>query len=196
MHTNPRPLIDVRATTAECIASAGVDYARAAALGISFRPVTATDSELLYQIYAGTRTEELAPVPWTAAQKETFLRAQSHAQEVHYAKHYREATFDIILAGSTPCGRLYLNHGVNEIRIIDIALLPDFRGRGWGTALLRDVQHQASMADTCVTIHVEHLNPARRLYDRLGFQVVTDKGMYQLMKWAPMATLPPLVHLQ
>ena len=66
---------------------------------------------------------------------------------------------------------------------MDIALLPAHRGQGIATCLLRDLQHQAAADDKSLTIHVESFNPARRLYQRLGFQVTEDKGVYQLMEW-------------
>lgn len=171
-------------------------FARSTALGISFRPIVPTDDELVYQIYARTRTEELAPVPWSAAQKETFLRSQSHAQNVHYAKHYADAGFDIILAHGAPCGRLVVARTANEFRVIDIALLPAFRGRGFGAAILNDLFDQARGAGVCVTIHVEHSNPARRLYQRLGFQVLSDEGIYLQMQWSPVAMSTGLIDLQ
>ena len=192
-------MANMSAAAVRSVAPNKAAYSLATAQGISLRPVAPDDGELLYQIYASTRTDELASVPWTTEQKETFLRSQSHAQETHYARHYRDATFEIILADGLPCGRLYLNRGANEIRIVDITLLPAFRGRGWGTAILRDIHTQAIATHASVTIHVEHTNPARCLYDRLGFEIVIDKGMHLLMRWtsaAFAATPSQLVQLQ
>jgi ribosomal protein S18 acetylase RimI-like enzyme len=158
-------------------------FARAAALGVQFRPETADDRELAIRIYASTRTEELAPVPWSDLQKTQFLRSQALAQSEHYTKHYVGASFEMIELHGQPAGRLYVHRGMRETRIVDISLLPAFRGVQIGGAILRDLQDQATVAGVCLTIHVEHANPARRLYERLGFQYVNDGGVYLQMRW-------------
>jgi predicted GNAT family acetyltransferase len=68
---------------------------------------------------------------------------------------------------------------------MDIALLPDFRGAGLGTALLAGLFAEATAAGKTVTIHVEGFNPARRLYERLGFRQIGEHGVYHLMEWTP-----------
>jgi ribosomal protein S18 acetylase RimI-like enzyme len=70
-----------------------------------------------------------------------------------------------------------------EIRVVDIAISPRFRGRGLGTLLLRRVFREGDGAGKPVSIHVEVFNPARRLYDRLGFvQKGTHGDVYILME--------------
>ena len=59
---------------------------------------------------------------------------------------------------------------------MDIALLPEYRGRGIGTALLEELLVEADATGRRVTIHVERFNPARRLYERLGFVEAGDPG--------------------
>jgi ribosomal protein S18 acetylase RimI-like enzyme len=81
-------------------------------------------------------------------------------------------------------GRLYVARWEREIRIMDIALLPEHRGAGIGTELLRELQDEARSAGKTLTIHVERFNPALRLYERLGFRQVEDKGVYLLMRWS------------
>jgi ribosomal protein S18 acetylase RimI-like enzyme len=145
---------------------------------IELIPAEPGDREFLYRVYASTRTEELAVVPWDEAQKEAFLRAQFEAQDRWYREHYTQATYEVIAVDGEPAGRLYLHRGESEIRIVDIALLPERRGNGVGTSLLRDLLAEADAAGKRVTIHVERLNPALRLYERLGFRVAEDKGVY------------------
>ena len=89
------------------------------------------------------------------------------------------------MADGEPAGRLYVNRGRSEIRIVDIALLPEHRGNEIGTALLRDLLAEADAAGKRVTIHVERLNPALGLYDRLGFSVAEDKGVYLFLERPP-----------
>ena len=152
---------------------------------LTLRPVAPGDGELLYRIYASTREEELAAVPWDGRQREAFLRAQFAAQSQWYEQHYVGASRSIVLLDDEPCGRLYVLHGGSEIRIMDIALLPEYRGRGVGGSLLRDVLDEGERAGKLVTIHVERFNPALRLYERLGFTVVEDKGVYLLLERPP-----------
>ena len=152
---------------------------------IELLPAEPGDREFLYRVYASTRTEELAVVGWDEAQKDAFLRAQFDAQDRWYRDNYTRATFEVIAVDGEPAGRLYLHRGESEIRIVDIALLPEHRGNGVGSSLLRDLLTEADGAGKRVTIHVERFNPALRLYERLGFAVAVDKGVYLLFEWSP-----------
>jgi ribosomal protein S18 acetylase RimI-like enzyme len=125
-------------------------------------------------VYASTRDEELAAVPWTAEEKGMFLRMQFTAQDMHYRTHYKGAAFDVILVNDEPAGRLYVHRTPREIRVMDIAVLPEFRRRGLGERIFRDLFAEADRDGKRVTIHVEVQNAARRLYDRLGFRVVDE----------------------
>jgi ribosomal protein S18 acetylase RimI-like enzyme len=149
---------------------------------VTLRPADPGDEELLYRIYASTRAEEIAPVPWDDAQKEAFLRAQFDAQARWYEDHYVGASRSVVLIDDEACGRFYVYRGGTEIRIMDIALLPEHRGNGVGSSLLHDLLVEADAEGKRVTIHVERLNPALRLYERLGFSVAEDKGVYLLLE--------------
>ncbi len=150
---------------------------------ISYRPITANDEEFLYRVYASTRTEELAQTGWEEAQREALLRMQFRAQQAHYQSYYADAQFQIILHNAEPIGRLYIAYWKNEIRVVDIALLPAYRGRGYGAAILTRILSEGEKAGLPVRIHVEKFNPALRLYERLGFRAIEDKGVYWFMEW-------------
>jgi ribosomal protein S18 acetylase RimI-like enzyme len=124
-------------------------------------------------------------VPWDDAQKDAFLRSQFEAQDAWWHEHYAGASFDVVLVDGEPAGRLYVHRGDREIRIVDVALLPEHRGNGVGTSLLRDLLAEADAAGKSVTIHVERMNPALRLYERLGFSVAEDKGVYLFLERRP-----------
>ena len=149
---------------------------------VTLRPIHDGDSELLYTIYASTRAEELAQVGWDDAQKETFLRMQFDAQRTFYESEYPGAEFQMILVAGEPAGRLYVHRREREIRIMDIALLPECRRRGIGTALLNEILSEGQRTARPVTIHVESFNPAQRLYERLGFKKVASNGVYHLLE--------------
>jgi len=145
------------------------------------------DRPFLERVYASTREEELAPVPWSAEQKAAFLCQQFAAQHAHYTTHDADASFDVVTVDGEPAGRLYVDRRPDELRVIDIALLPAFRGAGLGTRLLRPLLDEAASRGVPVTIHVEHSNRAMGLYRRLGFEPVRDEGVYVLMRRAPAA---------
>jgi ribosomal protein S18 acetylase RimI-like enzyme len=149
------------------------------------RPVTAEDREFLVDLYHSVREPELAHVPWDAATRRAFVEQQFRAQDAHYRQHYPGATLDVIELDGELAGRLYVHRGASDIRIMDIALAPAFRGRGIGTGLLRALIAEAQASARKLSIHVEMNNPARTLYERLGFRVAGEHGVYVLMERAP-----------
>ena len=151
----------------------------------TLRPAGPADREFLYRVYASTREEELAPLAWSNEQKEQFLRMQFEAQDAHYKQHYAVASFDLIELEDEPIGRLYVDRWADEIRVIDIALLPEHRGAGTGTRLLEELVAEAAESGKRLSIHVERHNSARRLYERLGFEPVAEHGVYLLLEASP-----------
>lgn len=161
-----------------------------AAPPITLRPITDGDLPLLERIYASTRTEELAVVPWTDAQKSEFLNMQFRAQHAEYTSRYPDASFRIIEADGTPVGRLYVHLRTEEIRIIDISLLPEHRGHGIGSFLLECLIRESESCGKPLAIHVERQNPALHLYQRLGFTPIGETGVYLLMRRPVSANTP------
>lgn len=155
------------------------------AMLIDLRTSIAGDADFLYSVYASTRTDEMARVDWDTEQKEEFLRMQFSAQSQFYIENYPGAEFQIITLNDQPVGRLYVHRRKDEIRIMDIGLLPESRNLGIGSALLQDILEQGKSLNLPVTIHVEQFNPALRLYKRMGFRQKEDKGVYLLMEWSP-----------
>ncbi|WP_206366463.1 GNAT family N-acetyltransferase [Sphingomonas gei] len=161
---------------------------KAAALGVALRPMEDEDLVFTAALYASTRAEELAPIPWPAETKQAFLLQQHAAQHAHYQQHYRGMDAMIVERGGAAIGRLYLYEMPTEIRIVDISLTPQARGQGIGAALLRDLFAEIAPRGKNVTIHVEKNNPARTLYARLGFTILDDdRGAYDLWQWRPAA---------
>ena len=158
-------------------------WARAADAGLGFRRITDDDLPFLAQVYASTRAEELAVTDWPDEHKAAFLAQQFQAQHAHYQRYYPNADWLVTTRAGEDIGRLYLERWPSQHRIIDIAFLPAHRGKGFGAALLRDLQDEAAGAGKAVSIHVEKNNPAMRLYRRLGFRTEEDKGVYDLMRW-------------
>ena len=153
-------------------------FERASAAGLKLRPAQPGDTAFLSRLYASTRIDELVVVPWSAEQKRAFLAQQFVARNSYYESHYPKAQKWIVEHGETAAGCLHVGAGEHEIIVIDIALLPEARGKGFGTALLRDVIEAAHAQGHAVGIHVERMNPALALYHWLGFRLVEDMGVY------------------
>ncbi len=153
--------------------------------GVSFRAFQDADLPFLQSVYRSTREHELSLVLWTEQEKTRFIEQQFGAQHAYYQEHFKDASFDLVLIHGERAGRLYLDERVDEIRIVDIALLPEFRGAGWGSKILSEIQRIAKIKGKSVGIHVEKNNPAMTLYLRLGFENREDKGVYQFMVWEP-----------
>lgn len=155
---------------------------------LQLRPALDQDQAFLRLVYAGTRAGEIALAGWDEATAEAFLRMQFDAQQTHYRTHRAGARFDVVQADGGDVGRLYVARDPGLIHVVDIALLPAFRGLGYGTELLGDLLTEAGASGARVTIYVEQSNRALSLYRRLGFLPVSEFGMNWLMEWQVAAT--------
>lgn len=141
------------------------------------------DRFFLHELYLSRRWCEVSAVPgWNDDQRRAFLFSQAELQRQHYEKHYPAASFLIIAQADTPIGRLCVNREAHDVRIVDIALLPAWHGRGIGTQLLRTLLAEADADRQSCSLSVEQGSPARRLYERLGFQPGADSGLYTQMQ--------------
>lgn len=150
------------------------------------RPHTDADIPFMKALYRGTREAELRLMPLTPAQTEVFIEQQFQSQLAHYTGNYGNDHLDIVEVDGQPVGRLFVDYRNHEIRIIDITLAPAFRGQRLGEFLLSHIITESRNRMLPITIHVEHNNPARRLYERMGFQL-KDKGslIYLMMERLP-----------
>ncbi len=156
---------------------------------IALRPATPDDREALVAIYRSTREEELALTGWDDSQKAAFIEMQFSAQDRSYRDANPDGRFLVILVDGEPVGRLYVARLADELRVVDLAILPSHRGLGIGSALLADVIAEAQAAGLPIRLHVEPWNPARRLYERLGFVTIDIRGFYEFMERPPVDQL-------
>ena len=137
---------------------------------IQLRPVALEDEQFLYEVYRSTRADELAHVPWDEAQLKMFLKMQLKARDQSYLMHYPELDDDIILSQDEKVGRLIVVRTSEQLRLADIALLPEYRHTGIGTSLIKELMLEAEESGKPLRLQVEKPNvQARRLYLRLGF---------------------------
>jgi ribosomal protein S18 acetylase RimI-like enzyme len=152
-------------------------------MAITLRPTLPEDESFLLEVYASTRAQEMALVPWDDEQRNSFLAMQCSAQHSHYRQQYPEASYSVILRDNSPVGRLYVMREERDIRILDITILPEYRNGGIGTSLLQDLLDEAAAAGQRVLIYVETFNPSLRLLERLGFKNIGEEGINFLMEW-------------
>jgi len=151
--------------------------------GIKWRPETADDLPFLCRLFVEVRWEEFRPFPWDDLQKGAFLEQQFTFQDRHYRQCYATAFFGIVERNGRPVGRLCVEGGGADIRVIDIALMPEWRNQGMGSFLLKEVQAFAQVHGKGVALQVEQHNRAGRLYERLGFKTAGQQGPYRAMRW-------------
>jgi ribosomal protein S18 acetylase RimI-like enzyme len=153
---------------------------------VALRPVLLGDEQFLYEVYASTRADELSQVPWSEAQLKTFLKMQLNARDQSYRMHYEGIDDRIILFQNQPVGRLIVVREDEEIRLADIALLPEHRSGGAGTSLIKDLMHEANETKRPIRLQVEKPNvQAKRLYDRLGFTTIGETITHFQMEYHP-----------
>ena len=152
------------------------------------RPERESDRGFLLALYSTTRERELALLPWNDEQKQRFVRAQFEAQSRDYHARFADARFEVIELEGEPIGRRIVDERADELRIVDLAIDPAHRNRGIGARLIGEIQEEAKGKGLVVRFHVEEFNPARRLYERLGFVEIESNGAHRLLQWAPEAS--------
>src|SRR5215217_7780322 len=153
---------------------------------VELRPVSDNDDQFLLGVYASTREDELAQAEWVEGQKDIFLRWQFDLQRREYESRFPDAAYDVIVVDDQRAGRIWVGSDDEQIRLLDIALLPQFQNRGVGTALLRRLIQEAARQDKVLRHMVFVLNNnAERFYERLGFKRIEDLGAYKHMEWRP-----------
>jgi GNAT superfamily N-acetyltransferase len=149
----------------------------------TLRVVAPDDEAFLRALYRTTRVDELAPLRWSESQIDEFCNSQFDAQTAGYRLAFPGAEHMIICEGTVAAGRLIKARIADGLLLVDIALLPIYRNRGWGTALLRDLQDEAGRAGVPLLAEVEVNSPAPRLYRRLGFATTGEDGVRYSMIW-------------
>ena len=153
---------------------------------VELRPVSESDNEFLLSVYASTRADELAQVEWQEGQQEMFLRWQFDLQRREYDTRFPDADYRVIVIDQQPAGRIWVGSDDEQIRLLDIALLPEFQNLGVGTALLERLKSFAQSEGKALRHMVFVLNNnADRFYERLGFKMIEDHGAYKHMEWRP-----------
>jgi len=152
---------------------------------VSLRPATSEDGEFLFSVYANSRQEEMKPWGWSPQQQEVFLRMQYDVRRRSYITTYPSAEESIIVHSDLPVGAMMVSRSSAEIRLVDIAVVSDYRNRGMGGALIGALIAEAAGSATALRLNVLKGNPAIHLYARVGFVVTGRDSMYLEMEHRP-----------
>lgn len=146
-------------------------------------PICTEDDPFLFQLYASTRAAEMQAWGWDPLMQQAFLTMQWAAQQRSYAMQFPDADHRIIIFQNVRIGRLFLSRTEQELRLVDLTLLPEYHNQGIGTQLLKELQAEAAESNKWLRLSVIRTNPARRLYERLGFTVTGENDLYDFMEW-------------
>ena len=152
-------------------------------MSITLRAAGPDDAAFLFEVYASTRAEEVAQVPWSDEQRQEFLRMQFDAQHTYYHERFPDAAYQVILADGEAVGRLYVARDLETIQILDIAVFPKRRRGGVGSYLIQELVAEAGKSESTVQIYVETFNPALGLFERFGFSKIAEEGFNVLLEW-------------
>lgn len=151
---------------------------------LELRAVKPEDDPFLLSVYGSTRDKELSQVEWPAGQRETFLHWQFNLQRKEYDARFPDARYQIVIIDGEPAGRIWIGEREEEIRLLDIAILPQFQNRGAGTLLVKNLIASATASGKTLRHMVFVLNDdAHRFYERLGFRIIEDLGAYKHMEY-------------
>jgi ribosomal protein S18 acetylase RimI-like enzyme len=156
-------------------------------MAITLRDAAAQDETFLREVYASTRANEMALVPWTNEQKAAFLNFQFDAQNSYYRAQYPAARFQVVCNDDEPIGRLYVLREDEQIRILDVTILPDYRAQGLGSTLIDELLDEAIATKKTLTVWVEADNRSQSLFRRKGFLMVHEEDFNQLLEFRSVA---------
>ena len=144
---------------------------------LTLRPALDEDEPFLFELRKATMTEHLARVG------EPTDDAEHRARLLH-----RYDTARVVCVDGTPAGLLKAHRTDTEWVVVQLQITPSLQGRGIGERALRTVLHTAQADALPVTLKVIKGNPAKRLYDRLGFEVVGEDQTQFYMRRAARAS--------
>ncbi len=162
------------------------DQSALSARGLNLRPAREEDAAFLRALFETARPDSAVLAAWPDAVRRPFLDQQFRFQTFHYARVYPDADLLVVAAGGAPIGRITVSRGQQAWVLVDIGLMPTWRGRGIGTSLVQMVQNQARRVGAPgVKLTVDFRNPARQLYERLGFRADEEGIPNVVMSWRP-----------
>ncbi|MEP6667118.1 MAG: GNAT family N-acetyltransferase [Nocardioidaceae bacterium] len=152
---------------------------------VTTRPTNDNDAVFLFELYASTREDGLAATGWSAFSGLASVHMQAHAEDDQLDSSHPDLDRQTVYVDSVRAGRILVDRTCTSMRLVDLSLLPQWRGHGIGTQLLAELLSEAKAANLPVHLEVVKTNPSIRLYERLGFGDLVDCGMRWRLTWTP-----------
>ncbi len=153
--------------------------------GLSLRPAGASDKNFIAMLYNSTRND-LRLIDGERDFVESIIEMQFQAQTTGYSEQYPNAMYFIVEKLGERIGRVTLDFGTTEVHLVDMAFIPAARGKGYGTSIVKMIQHTAAKLMAPVTLSVEKNNlHAKQTYLNLGFYIEQIGTIYDRMAWHP-----------
>ena len=150
---------------------------------IGLRPALPDDDPFLFEVYASSRGDDLVTMGWEPEPIRAFLETQYSAHKVFTKNDYPHTDDSIIMLGDERIGRIVVLRSDREIRLVDIALLPQYRNAGLGTHLVRELMTEAAKLGLPFRLQLIRSNPAVALFEQLGLVRTGETGSHYQMEW-------------
>ncbi|MFP3917579.1 GNAT family N-acetyltransferase [Lysinibacillus telephonicus] len=144
---------------------------------------TSEDESFMYKLFVSTRIQEFTLLHLSEKQIQSLLKMQYDAQKNSFHTRFPNATYEMIYLEGVRIGRMITDKKRHCIHLVDISLLPEYRGKGYGTEIIKTIQKVAIMERMDVTLYVLQGNPAQNLYERCGFYVIEKVDPYLAMRF-------------
>lgn len=139
----------------------------------------------MLQLYCNIRADEFSSWPMPEEQKSFLMQMQYNMQKQQYDQQLSYRRYDVIWHDEQRIGRFIVDRQEDGWRIIDISILPSMQNQGIGSRLITDLQNEAKLQNKKVALSVLLTNPAKSLYERLGFKEYRRDEVYMGMEYTP-----------
>lgn len=150
---------------------------------VALRPETADDLPFLRELYLSVRDGEVGFRDLLPTTRTAILEQQFEWQHAQYRAANPQGWFTIVMVDDKPGGRFYLVRLADSLRVVDISLLPEFRGHGIGTQLMLNVRAESIRTGLPIRLSVVAGNAAGGFYKHLGFQVIGRDEVRLELEW-------------
>jgi ribosomal protein S18 acetylase RimI-like enzyme len=145
-------------------------------MDVSFRPARPSDRAFIEALYFETQR-------WII--ERLFGRRGDDVERQKFEAFYNESSTRVIVFGSEDAGWISITSNNDGIEIEQIYLLPRLQNRGIGSRIISDIISEARASGRRVTLSTAKINPAIRLYERLGFRQTGETEFKIQMEVAP-----------
>lgn len=142
----------------------------------TLRPSTEHDYDWLWSLKRSTMQSYVEKTwgPWN-----------EEDQAARFKDNFRPESWQVIVVKGDDAGVVHVERSDEEIVLVNIQISPDFQNRRLGTAVMDGLLAEARGQKLPLRLQVMKVNPARNLYERLGFTVVGETDTHYQMRWAP-----------